>query len=351
VDGVGDAAVWNGAQLSVRDGERGVRVTNEHPPPGQDGRAVAIALAELALATEWSAGTPSTGSPSTAAPAAEPSNTGDASAGEANDCPPADAVSGVWGAEMALDDESAMTGAVGLVFCPYEEVIAPGTTDQWGMEELGDFFSITFTDHNVGDPELNGGDPVEGIGEQANWSGSVLSVWTGERGIIVDVTFPPEGRDAFDVATALAELALGIDASEAQVASGSATPTGGATVCPAPSDIAAALGLEGELELGLGASTDTGAPGDYSLFCPYQMVGDPYAFGLVVSVQAELFPIDPEEPSEDLTDYFGMPATWQDTFNVLLIEQPDVDFVVQVTSNELDLDSREAAIAVAEALL
>lgn len=53
VDGVGDAAVWNGAQLSVRAGDRGVRVTNEMPPPGPDARAVAIALATLALATEW----------------------------------------------------------------------------------------------------------------------------------------------------------------------------------------------------------------------------------------------------------------------------------------------------------
>ena len=349
VDGIGDAAVWNGAQLSVRSGDRGVRVTNQFPPPGQDGRAAAVALAELALATEWSGG-----AAAESPVASEPTAADGESASSSAECPAADAVSGVWGAEVALDEESAMTGAVGLVFCPYEEVIAPGTTDEWGMEPLGDFFSITFTDQNVGDPEINGGDPVEGIGEQANWNGSVLSAWTGERGIIVDVTFPPEGRDAFEVAVALAGLALGVDASDVQVVPGDSTDSldaGDASGCADPADVATALGLEEELELGPGASTDTSNPEDYYVYCPYQLVGDPVSFSLVVSMQDELLPIDPEAPSEDLTEYFGQPATWQDKYHVLLIEQSIGDFVVQVTSNELDLDSREAAIAIAEQLL
>ena len=47
----------------------------------------------------------------------------------------------------------------------------------------------------------------------------------------------------------------------------------------------------------------------------------------------------------------GQPATWKDEYHVLLIEQPSGDFVVQITSNDLDIDSREAAIALAEELL
>jgi hypothetical protein len=341
VDGVGDAAVWNGAQLSVRAGDRGVRVTNQFPPPGQDGRAAAIALAELALSTDWSGGAAEespAASEATAAPA-------DASAAATTECPPADAVSAVWGTEVAIDQEMATTGAVGLVFCPYEAVIG------------GDFFSITFTDHNVGDPELNGGEPVEGVGEQAQWGGSSLGVWTGERGLIVDVTFPPEGRDAFEVATALAAVALGIDTSGAQVTAGSGTSSdgtdgaGGAEGCSPPADVAAALGLDAELELGPGAETDVSNPDDFFVYCPYQLAGDPFSFSLVVSVQEELLPIDPDEPSEDLTEYFGQPATWQDKYSVLLIEDAFGDFVVQITSNELDIDSREAAIAIAEELL
>jgi hypothetical protein len=354
VEGVGEAAVWNGAQLSVRAGDRGVRVTNEFPPPGQDGRAAAIALAELALATDWSGGsspTPVAAAATDATDVATDATDGAATDGSA-DCPPADAVSAVWGADMALDEESAMTGAIGLVFCPYEEVIAPGTTDQFGMEPLGDFFSITLTDQNVVDPEF-GGDPVEGIGEQASWGGSMLSVWTGERGLIVDVTFPPEGRDAFEVAAALAGVVLGTDTSGAQVATGSATgsDTGDASGCAPPADVAAVLGLEEPLELGPGASADVSNPDDFYVYCPYQLAGDPTSFSLVVSMQEELLPIDPAAPSEDLTDYFGQPATWQDEYRVLLIEDAFSDFVVQITSNELDIDSREAAIAIAEELL
>jgi hypothetical protein len=357
VDGVGDAAVWNGAQLSVRAGDRGVRVTNQFPPPGQDGRAAAIALAELALATGWSTGssaTPAGASDTTSATSASTEESTAQSAGGTTECPPADAVSSVWGTEMALDADTATTGAVGLVFCPYEEVIAPGTTDQWGMEPLGDFFSITFTDHNVGDPEVNGGDPVEGIGEQANWNGSALSVWTGARGVIVDVTFPPEGGDALEVAAALAGLALGVDTTGAQVMPGNATPSedaGDATGCAAPAEVAAALGLDAELALGLGASTDMSNPDDFFAYCPYELADDPFSFSLVVSIQDELSPIDPALPSEDLTEYFGQPATWQDEYHVLLIEQPSGDLVVQITSNDLDIDSREAAIALAEELL
>jgi hypothetical protein len=352
VAGIGDAAVWNGAQLSVRAGDRGVRVTNQYPPPGQDGRAAAIALAGLALATEWSGGAMAE-SPA----ATEPTAAAGESASSSPDCPAADAVSAVWGAEVALDEEAATTGAVGLVFCPYEEVIAPGTTDQFGMEPLGDFFSITFTDHNVGDPEVNGGESVEGVGEQAAWGGSQLGVWTGERGLIVDVTFPPEGGDGFEVAAALAGVALGIDTSGAQVVPGSATPSGDAgdggdaSGCYDPAEVASALGLEAELVLGLGASADTSNPDDFYVYCPYELADDPFSFGLVVSYQDELFPIDPDAPSEDLTEYFGQPATWQDKYHVLLIEDAIGDFVVQITSNELDIDSREAAIAVAEQLL
>lgn len=363
VEGVGDAAVWNGAQLSVRAGDRGVRVTNQFPPPGQDGRAAAIALAELALATDWEASASATPTgPTETAGGATNSATGEesdaASAAAATECPPADAVSSVWGTEVALDEETASTGAIGLVFCPYEEVIAPGTTDQWGMEPLGDFFSITFTDQNVGDPDVNGGDPVEGIGEQANWNGSVLSVWTGEQGVIVDVTFPPDGGDAFEVAAALVGLALGIDTAGVQVTPGSGAPagdtgaSGGDVQCHEPAEVAEAIGLDAELALGLGASADMSNPDDFFVYCPYELADDPFSFGLVVSIQDELFPIDPALPSEDLSDYFGQPATWQEDYNVLLIEDPAYgDFVVQITSNELDIDSREAAIAVAEELL
>ena len=93
-------------------------------------------------------------------------------------------------------------------------------------------------------------------------------------------------------------------------------------------------------------------PDDFFVYCPYELADDPFSFGLVVSIQDELFPIDPALPSEDLSDYFGQPATWQEDYNVLLIEDPAYgDFVVQITSNELDIDSREAAIAVAEELL
>jgi hypothetical protein len=96
---------------------------------------------------------------------AEPADESTVDAG-LGDCPPAEAVSAVWGQTFELDDESAMTGAIGLVFCPYQEVIAPRTTDQWGLEPIGEFFSITMTaqDTVIDDPMA---ERVEGLGERA----------------------------------------------------------------------------------------------------------------------------------------------------------------------------------------
>lgn len=360
VAGIGEQAVWTGLELAVWNGEVGVTVSLLDGQPA-DPLAAATTIAALFLgdpgmpdspaAASTTAGPAATGDERAPGPGTDAAGTDGADVGE---CPSNADVSGVWGAPAALDTSSAMTGAVGLVFCPYEEVIAPGTTDQFGTEIVtGDFFSITLSDQQMIDPSM-GGDQVTGLGQQATWDGSTLAVWTGERGLLVDVTFPPEGREGLELAIALAGVTLGVDTTGAEVVAGSNTEglSTDATGCPESADIGDAVGLD--LELGLGAGADLTDPSGPSAYCPYQLAapGNPYDFGVVVSIADDLAPVDPALPTEDLTEYFGIPATWQDAYHVVLLEDPEYGkVVVQITSNELDLDDREAAIAIAEAVL
>ena len=122
------------------------------------------------------------------------------------DCPEAADLAPLYGNELALLGDQAMTGAVGLVFCPYTEVLAPGTTNAFGGEQIPDEFSITFTDQNIVVP--GDGEEIPGLGEAASWSGSDLSVWTGEQGLIVSIVFDPPAGDAKTVSIAIAQQVL-----------------------------------------------------------------------------------------------------------------------------------------------
>ena len=116
----------------------------------------------------------------------------------------------IYGSEVTFDEASAMTGAIGLLFCPYIEVVAPGTTNNFGVEPVPDEFSLTFTNQNIAVDDGGGGEEVPGIGQAALWNESTgLSVWTGKQGLIVSIIFPPPAGDAKAVAIAIAQRVLG----------------------------------------------------------------------------------------------------------------------------------------------
>ena len=137
------------------------------------------------------------------------SETGAPADAESSGCPSAAVVGQAYGAEVELDESSATAGAIGLVFCPYLEVVPPGATDQFGLEAFPDSFSLTFTDQNIVAAAEGGDEEVPGLGEQAVWStGGELSVWTGERGLIVSLVFPPPNGDARATSVAIAQAVL-----------------------------------------------------------------------------------------------------------------------------------------------
>ncbi len=103
-----------------------------------------------------------------------------------------------------------MSGAVGLLFCPYIEVVSPGTTNNFGMEPIPEEFSLTFTNQNIAVDDGGGGEEVPGVGEAALWNEFTgLSVWTGQQGLIVSIVFPPPAGEAKTVAIAIAQHVLG----------------------------------------------------------------------------------------------------------------------------------------------
>ena len=116
----------------------------------------------------------------------------------------------IYGSELTFDEANATSGAIGLLFCPYIEVVAPGTTDNFGMEPIPEEFSLTFTNQNIAVDDGGGGEDVPGVGEAALWNEFTgLSVWTGQQGLIVSIVFPPPGGDAKTVAIAIAQHVLG----------------------------------------------------------------------------------------------------------------------------------------------
>ena len=142
------------------------------------------------------------------AAATQPAATAGAADAGVTECPDAAEIGPLYGAEVELDEAAAMTGAIGLVFCPYVEVVAPGTTSAFGLEPIPDEFSLTFTNQNV---VMSDGseEEVAGVGEAASWNEFTgLSVWTGERGLIVSITFEPPAGDAKSVAIAIAQQVL-----------------------------------------------------------------------------------------------------------------------------------------------
>lgn len=284
-------------------------------------------------------------------PAAEPAAVAPSETGP-RDCPSVDAVSGAWGRPFELDEEGGMMGAIGLVFCPYVEVIAPGTTDQWGMEPIGEFFSITMTDQDpvIADPTA---DAVQGVGERGTWrpGAGELAVWANDRGVIVSIPFTPEGVDAFELAATLAGVALGVDASGASatpadpddIAAAAAEQAAG---CPDPAEIGAAAGREVVLADGALAEDGEG-------LCPYLAAGDdPYAFTINVGLSRDdFYPIEADEPTEDISG-LGESAIWQPGYHLLVVWTGAGRVSVQVSGTGLsDDDEREVAIAVAEGLM
>ena len=146
---------------------------------------------------------PSNAPPATAAPA--PS-----AEGVVTECPDVTEIGPIYGSELTFDEANAMTGAIGLVFCPYIEVVAPGTTNNFGMEPIPEEFSLTFTNQNIAVDDGGGGEVVSGVGEAALWNEFTgLSVWTGQQGLIVSIVFPPPAGDAKTVAIAIAKHVLG----------------------------------------------------------------------------------------------------------------------------------------------
>ncbi len=166
---------------------------------------------------------PATEAPATAAPAtatgaadATPGDTdapvataGAATAAPAGDrftdCPDAAELAPLYGSELRFLEDQAMTGAVGLVFCPYVEVPAPGTTNAFGGEPIPDEFSITFTDQNI---VVDEGEDIPGLGDAAVWNGNELAVWTGDQGMIVSIVFDPPAGDVKTVSIAIAQQVL-----------------------------------------------------------------------------------------------------------------------------------------------
>jgi hypothetical protein len=274
------------------------------------------------------------------------------SAVELGDCPAADAVSSAWGRAFALDESAAMTGAIGLVFCPYVEVIAPGTTDQWGLEPSGEFFSITMTNQDpvIDDPTA---DRVEGLGEGGTWhpGAGELAVWSDGRGVIVSVPFTPDDIDAFQLATALAGLTLGIDADAASVTPADPDDVAAAAAeqaagCPDPGDVGAAAGRE--LVLADGAIAEGGEG-----MCPYLAAGDDaYSFTVNIGLSRDdFYPIEADEPTEEIAG-LGDRAVWQPGYHLLIVWHGDGRVSVQVSGTDLsDDDERAVAIAIAEGLV
>ena len=349
-------AVWVATALVVAacGGGDDTATPTSPPLPGSDASAEAPTPTSAVPPSGESAPdlpTEATGEPSSGQPASDDAS-GTGSAAQPRECPPADAVSAAWGKPIELDEPNATTGAIGLVFCPYQEVVAPGTTDQWGLEPIGDFFSITMTDQNVviDDPTA---DRVDGLGEQGTWHAGAgeLSVWTGDRGVIVSVTFPPDGVDAFALAAALAGLALEVDASGATATPADpdvveAAAAERATGCPDAAQVGAAAGHQ--LVLAEGAIVEEG-----SGLCPYLAVGDdPYAFTVNVGFSVDEFDlVDPNYPSESISG-LGDTAVWQELNHLLWVVTGDRSVTVQVWGEDLsDSDARAEALAIAETLV
>ena len=130
--------------------------------------------------------------------------------GIVTECPDVTELGPIYGSELTFDEANAMSGAVRLVFCPYIEVVPPGTTNNFGVEPVPDEFSLTFTNQNIAVDDGGGGEEVPGVGQAALWNEFTgLSVWTGQQGLIVSIMFPPPAGDAKTVATAIAQHVLG----------------------------------------------------------------------------------------------------------------------------------------------
>jgi hypothetical protein len=129
--------------------------------------------------------------------------------GIVTECPDVAEIAPLYGSELTFDEANATSGAIGLLFCPYTEVVAPGTTNNFGLEPIPEEFSLTFTNQNIAVDDGGGGEEVPGLGEAALWNEFTgLSVWTGQQGLIVSIVFPPPGGDAKTVAIAIAQHVL-----------------------------------------------------------------------------------------------------------------------------------------------
>jgi hypothetical protein len=125
-------------------------------------------------------------------------------------CPDVTELGPIYGSELTFDEANATSGAIGLLFCPYTEVVAPGTTNNFGMEPIPDEFSLTFTNQNIAVDDGGGGEQVSGVGEAALWNEFTgLSVWTGQQGLIVSIVGEPPAGDAKTVAIAIAQHIIG----------------------------------------------------------------------------------------------------------------------------------------------
>ena len=137
---------------------------------------------------------------------AAPASTAD---GVVTECPDVAEIAPIYGSDLTFDEANATSGAIGLLFCTYTEAVAPGTTNNFGMEPIPEEFSLTFTNQNIAVDDGSGGEEVPGIGEAALWNEFTgLSVWTGQQGLIVSIVFPPPGGDAKTIAIAIAQHVL-----------------------------------------------------------------------------------------------------------------------------------------------
>lgn len=164
-----------------------------------------------ATATTDATESPAADTPATTAtPAATEPAQPPAADGLVTECPDVAELAPIYGSELVFDEANATTGAIGLVFCPYIEVVAPGTTNNFGMEPIPDEFSLTFTNQNIAVDDGGGSEVVPGVGEAALWNEFTgLSVWTGQQGLIVSIVFPPPAGDPKTVAIAIAQHVLG----------------------------------------------------------------------------------------------------------------------------------------------
>lgn len=167
--------------------------------------AADTAAAEPATATDSPAVNATPAPAASAAPAPAP-----AAEGIVIECPDVTEIGPIYGSELTFDEANAISGAIGLLFCPYSEVVAPGTTNNFGVEPIPEEFSLTFTNQNIAVDDGGGGEEVPGIGEAALWNEFTgLSVWTGQQGLIVSIVSPPPAGDAKTVAIAIAQHVLG----------------------------------------------------------------------------------------------------------------------------------------------